>query len=118
MATLRTAPSPRDEDVRRLVAAGLDDAAIAAELGVSASCVRQDRRYLGLLRRGAPAEPVPDARLVELHGAGLDNAAIADRTGLTRRSVQQRLHVLGLRAHPTAEQLASRFSSTTQPRPS
>ena len=111
MATLRTAPSPRDEDVRRLVAAGLDDAAIAAELGVSESCIRQDRRYLGLLRRGTPAEPVSDARLVELHAEGLDNAMIAERTGLTRRSVQQRLHVLGLRAHPTAAQRAARFGA-------
>ena len=109
MATLRTAPSTRDEDVRRLVAAGMDDAEIAAALGVSESCIRQDRRYLGLLRRGTPAEPVPDARLVEIHAQGLDNAEIADRTGLTRRSVQQRLHVLGLRAHPTEAQRASRF---------
>ena len=111
MATLRTAPSPRDEDVRRLVAAGLDDAAIAAELGVTESCIRQDRRYLGLLRRGTPAAAVPDDRLRELHAQGLDNAAIAERTGLTRRSVQQRLHLLGLRAHPTAAQRASRFGA-------
>lgn len=118
MATLRTAPSERDDAVRYMVGAGFTDAEIARALGVTESCIRQDRRYLGLLRRGTPAEPVPDDRLRELHAAGLDNAAIADRTGLTRRSVQQRLHVLGLRAHPTAAQRASRFSSTTQPRPS
>ena len=111
MATLRTAPSSRDDDVRRLVAAGLTDADIAAALGVTESCIRQDRRYLGLLRRSTPAAAVPDDRLRELHAEGLDNAAIADRTGLKRRSVQQRLHLLGLRAHPTAEQRASRFGA-------
>lgn len=99
MATLRTSPSSRDSQVRRLYRAGASDQQIAQELGVTTWCIRQDRRYLGLLRVPTPADSIPDSRLAELHSLGLHNGDIATVSGLTRRTVQERLHRLGLRAH-------------------
>lgn len=99
MASLRTQPSDRDQQILRMFNAGATDEEMAADLGVSVSCIRKDRQYLDLHRAPTPAPHVPDVVLQAHHAQGLDNGEIARLAGLTRRTVQERLHRLGLQSH-------------------
>jgi hypothetical protein len=96
--------SDRDATRARVVAAlevrpQRTDTAIADELGLTSTAVRDIRRAEGI--PGVEHHKTTDwrARITDAHARGLTTAAIAAETGYTVRTVQQRLAELGLKAH-------------------
>lgn len=89
------AVAARREKVRQAHEQGMNDPAIAAQLGLRLALVQEDRRFLGLAPHPAPRVPHPAEiaarrtgdEVQRLHGEGCTDAVIAERLRISRRTV-------------------------------
>jgi DNA-binding CsgD family transcriptional regulator len=95
----------REQEVQQLVAAGLSDADIAQQLGISTRTaethVASVRRKLGLTSRQQLTGPRLSRRQSEIRALvakGLTSPQIAERLGLSRRTVDSHVGALMQRA--------------------